>query len=168
MIALSMLQEIPLFDRLNEKQVMKIQRVLREEVLGGDTVVIREGEKGNEMYILVDGEVQISKTIAGKGRRMDPHQQEKSLIRLDGSVHAFFGEMAILDPNSIRIATVTTTKKSTVVVLRRNDFFSLAKDDVDLAFTVTFNIAKILSARLEKANQDILKLTLALAIALER
>jgi len=167
-IVLSLLQEIPVFDRLSEKQLKKIQRVLRQDVVGGDTVVIREGEKGHEMYILLDGEVQISKSVGTKGLQVDRNQQEKSLIRLDGSDHAFFGEMAILDPISTRIATVTTTRKSILAVLRRSDFFSIAKDDVDLAFTVTFNIAKILSARLAKTNQDILKLTLALTLALER
>ncbi len=168
MIELSTLQKVPLFDRLNEKQLKKIQKILREEILGADTLVIREGEKGSDMYILIDGEVQISKTVVGRGHQMNFNQPQKSLIRLDGNDHAFFGEMAILDPNSARIATVTTTKKSLVAVLRRNDFYSLSKDDLDLAFTVTFNIARILSTRLAKSNQDILKLTLALTLALER
>ena len=168
MIELSTLQKVPLFDRLNEKQLKKIQKILREEILGADTLVIREGEKGSDMYILIDGEVQISKTVVGRGHQMNFNQPQKSLIRLDGNDHAFFGEMAILDPNSARIATVTTTKKSLVAVLRPNDFYSLSKDDLDLAFTVTFNIARILSTRLAKSNQDILKLTLALTLALER
>jgi len=168
MIELSTLQKVPLFDRLNEKQLKKIQKILREEILGADSLVIREGEKGSDMYILIDGEVQISKTVVGRGHQMNFNQPQKSLIRLDGNDHAFFGEMAILDPNSARIATVTTTKKSLVAVLRRNDFYSLSKDDLDLAFTVTFNIARILSTRLAKSNQDILKLTLALTLALER
>ncbi len=168
MIEISTLQKVPLFDRLNEKQLKKIQKILREEILGADSLVIREGEKGSDMYILIDGEVQISKTVVGRGHQMNFNQPQKSLIRLDGNDHAFFGEMAILDPNSARIATVTTTKKSLVAVLRRNDFYSLSKDDLDLAFTVTFNIARILSTRLAKSNQDILKLTLALTLALER
>ena len=168
MIELSTLQKIPLFDRLSEKQIKKIQRVLHEEPVAPDVAVMREGEKGHEMYILVEGEVLISKTIAGKGQQTAFNQPEKSLIRLNGEDHAFFGEMAILDPNSIRMATATTTKKCRLALLRRNDFYSLAKDDVDLAFTVTFNIARILSSRLAKANADILKLTLAFTLALER
>ena len=168
MIELSMLQKIPLFDRLSEKQVKKIQRFLHEETVAEDVVVIREGEKGHEMYILVDGEVQISRAIVGKGQQAVFDQTEKSLIRLSGDDHAFFGEMAILDPNSVRIATVTTTKKTKLALLRRSDFYSLAKEDLDLAFTVTFNIARILSSRLSKANEDILKLTLAFTLALQR
>lgn len=168
MVDLSTLQKILLFEGLSEKQLKKLQRVLRLQTVNEDTVIVRDGDRGDEMFILIDGEVEISKALISTMTMPDSNHQDKSIIRLDSSEHAFFGEMALLDRSCKRMATVTTTKKCVLAVLRREDFETFIKEDLQLGFTLVRNIAKILSARLGKANQDILKLAIAFSLALEK
>ncbi|MGH9421118.1 MAG: cyclic nucleotide-binding domain-containing protein, partial [Thermoanaerobaculia bacterium] len=58
-----------------------------EERLSEGSTVFREGEKGDKLYIVLDGRVRISKFIPGVG--------EEALTVLDRG--DFFGEMALID-----------------------------------------------------------------------
>ncbi|HNU83580.1 MAG TPA: cyclic nucleotide-binding domain-containing protein, partial [Thermoanaerobaculia bacterium] len=59
----------------------------RERRLAPGEVLFREGDAGNEMYILLSGRVMISKYIPGAG--------EEALAFLERG--DFFGEMALID-----------------------------------------------------------------------
>lgn len=168
MIELSTLQNIPLFEGLDDKQLKKIQRALRTVTAKTGDVIIRDGEKGEEMYVVLEGEVQISKPLTPNPDMFEIDQQDKSIIRLGAHNYSFFGEMALLDIVSKRMANVTATKKSVFAVLRKGEFDLLIKDDISFGYRVIYNIAKILSSRLGKANQDIIKLAVAFSLALEK
>lgn len=168
MLELSTLEKIPLFEGLSEKQFKKLQRVLRRQTINDNSVVLRDGDRGDALFILIDGEVQISKALASTLPQFNINQKDKSIIRLSSAEYAFFGEMALLDKNNKRAATVTTTKKTVIAVLRRADFEALIQDDLHIGITLLHNLAKNLSIRLGKANQDIMKLTVAFSLALER
>ena len=168
MLELSRIQNIPLFKGLSEKQLKKLQKVLTVQNVGENAVVIRDNDESTEMFILLEGEVQISKPLVPSLPQLGIDQQDKSIIRLSGSNHEFFGEMAILEPNSRRMANVTATKRCVLAVMRKQDFTALIREDIQLGYTLMNNIAKILSARLGKANADIIKLAIAFSLALEK
>lgn len=168
MLELSRIQEIPLFAGLNETQLKKFQKVLTVQTVAENQVVIRDNDKSEEMFILLEGEVQISKALVPYLPQLGVDRQDKSIIRLSGIKREFFGEMAILEPVSKRMANVTATKRCVLAVLRREDFAALIAEDIHLGYTLMNNIAKILSARLGKANADIIKLAIAFSLALEK
>jgi len=167
-IDLAFLKNIPLFTDLDEVRLEKIRKIMKEKKVAAGGVIIREGTKGTEMFILLDGEVEVSKTLLLKvaGQGMD--QRDKSLIRLTGNDFAFFGEMTLFDSNAERSASVIATSDCVVAEITQKDFIGLAESDHEIGYHVLKNLIKIISSRLEKTTKDVLKLTTALSLALER
>jgi len=84
------------------------KRVLRHFSSG--EIIFQEGEKGNEMYIIQSGEVEVIKQVG---------EEEIALARL--KKNDFFGEMALLD-NKKRSATVKAITDTAVVVVSKSIF----------------------------------------------
>ncbi len=162
------LKKIPLFIGLSDDKLEMIKQIIKEHTVEAGSVIIKEGTRGTEMFILLDGEVEVSKSLLLKiaGRGMD--QRDKSLIRLTGNDYAFFGEMALFDPDAERSASVTAKSKCIIAEIAQEDFFKLAESDHEIGYRVLKNIVTIISNRLDKTTQDVLKLTTALSLALER
>ena len=167
-IDLAFLKNIPLFTDLADDRLEKIRRIITEKKVAAGSVIIKEGTKGTEMFILLDGEVEVSKSLLLKvaGHGMD--KGDKSLIRLTGDDFAFFGEMTLFDSNAERSASVIATSNCVLAEIGQKDFFELTESDHEIGYHVLKNLIKIISNRLEKTTKDVLKLTTALSLALER
>ncbi len=76
--------------------------------------------------------------------------------------------MALFDESAERSASVIAKTKCSVAVLTHDTFFQLTESDHEIGYRVLMNIVRIVSGRLEKTTKDVLKLTTALSLALER
>lgn len=158
----------PLFQGLSSQQVGRVvARGRRVSCKKGQTV-LREGDRGDVMYILVAGRVQVSRTVTLSLSRSSIGEAEKSFVELDALNHPAFGEMALLDENSLRGATVTALTDVVLMGLSQGDFDELCEEDPLLGYRVMRNMATQLSARLHHTNVDVLKLSSALSLALNR
>lgn len=100
-------------------------------------VIFREGESGKEMYIVVDGKVEITKSTSGSAA--------KTLATLGrGDI---FGEMAVID-KKVRAATATAIGATKVLVLNEALFDAMLTHNADFAR----KIVKLLSERLRHTN----------------
>lgn len=165
---LEFLKNIPLFTGLQERQLDRVRSIMTIRTVTEGTAIIRENEIGNEMYVLIDGEVEVSRSLLLKVSGSGLDQRDKLLNKLTGNDHAFFGEMSLFDERSERSASVIATKQSTIAVLERTSFFTLAESDKEIGYVILKNILRIISDRLDKTTKDVLKLTTALSLALER
>ncbi len=102
------------------------------------TVLFREGDKGEEMFILQSGKVKISKKIRGV---------EKTLATLEKG--EFFGEMAILNDKP-RSATAETIEDCDLLVIDRKTFETLLRSNVEIAI----RFIKRLADRLRETNDQ--------------
>lgn len=162
------LKKIPLFSELTDDKLKKIEEIIRYEVVDAGSTIIKEGTKGSEMYILLEGEVEVSKTLLLKVAGHGLNQGDKSLIKLTGDDYAFFGEMALFDENAERSASVIAKTRCVMAKIEQDVFFKLTGADHEIGYYVLKSLVKITSARLDKTNKDVLKLTTALSLALER
>jgi CRP-like cAMP-binding protein len=162
------LEKIPLFIGLKRKEMEQVRSIMTVRTITEGSFIIRENEQGHEMFILLDGEVEISRTLLLKisGSGMD--QRDKMLNKLTGNDYAFFGEMGLFDEKSERTASVIAKTRCSVAVLERDSFFHLTENDKEIGYVILKNILKIVSDRLDKTTKDVLKLTTALSLALER
>ncbi len=120
---------------------------------GAGQALFREGEAGNELWVLVRGSIEISKsTLAGEGF---------TVAKLDDTMGVFFGEQALIDQDR-RSATVTATSQSEFLVLSREAFMQLSKSHPVIGLELSLAIAGLISRRLRKANEDSLLLFEAL------
>ncbi len=57
------LHEYPLFSGLNEDQMQAVMQVCREECFVPDAILFEEGEPADEIFVLVEGEVEETFTV---------------------------------------------------------------------------------------------------------
>ena len=167
-INVGFLKKIPIFIELSDDKLEMIKNIIKEKTVEAESVIIKEGTKGTEMFILLDGEVEVSKSLLLKVSGRGMKQGDKSLIRLTGNDYAFFGEMALFVENADRSASVIAKSRCALAIIEQEDFFKLTESDHEIGYHVLKIIVKIISNRLDKTSKDVLKLTTALSLALER
>ncbi len=134
---LEALHEIPLFRHLNYKELVKVLNQTRLLTFDADEIIIRESEPGDEFYIILTGEVEVTKG-------------EQIITRLGDKVH--FGEMALVD-RSPRSATVLATQPTRALTLARRAFFNLVKTEPVLSSKLLWSFVQVLSHRLRATNE---------------
>lgn len=109
-----------------------------------EAFLMREGDKGNTLFIISVGKVAIIKnTPAG----------EKILAVLGAG--NFFGEMAIMGLQDRRAASAKTVAETTVLELNKEAFEALIRRSPDIAF----NVIRTLTERVRDANGRVAALT---------
>jgi CRP/FNR family transcriptional regulator, cyclic AMP receptor protein len=108
------------------------------------TVLFREGDPGNDMYVVQAGRVRISKRAGGG---------EKVLATLGAG--EFFGEMSILN-NKPRSATATCAAASRLLVIDARTFEAMIRGNAEIAI----RMIKKLADRLQETNEQIENLLL--------
>ena len=86
----------PLFQRLSRRDLVELAKVTEDLEVEEGKVLAREGELGSEFFVIVDGEVEVSKDGA-------------PLRRLSSG--EFFGEIALIWESARRTATVTAATR---------------------------------------------------------
>ncbi len=155
------LRQILLFAEIadNEEYMGQLQDICRPLALPAGRVVIREGDQGSEMYIMLVGRVEICRrTRAG---------DDYTVVKLRAEDNVFFGEMALID-DDVRSATIRTTVDSEFLVVTKEEFISLGDRYPQIALPITRQIARILASRLRKTTGDMLTIFDALVSELEQ
>jgi len=165
---LDFLEKIPLFVGLKREELEQVRSIMTIRTVTEGSFIIRENEQGHEMFVLLDGEVEVSRTLLLKISGSGMNQRDKLLNKLTANDYAFFGEMGLFDEKYERSASVIAKTRCSVAVLERDTFFLLAESDKGIGYIILKNILKIVSDRLDKTSKDVLKLTTALSLALER
>jgi len=104
--------------------------------------IVHQGEVGNCMYVIQQGEVEI---IHQEG----DHEVQLRVLH-QGDV---FGEMAIFE-KEVRSASVRACGQAQVLTIEKRTFLRRVKEDPTLAF----NILKVMSQRIRKLNADVMQL----------
>lgn len=164
---LEKLKKVPLFKGVKEATLEKLASSAVKKKFKADEIIIREGDWGDEMFILTKGTVKITKYITLRKSEEDSADMEKDLITLNADDNPYFGEMALLEREE-RTATVTALTDVELMCITARKFDEIAKEDYESAYKIVLHIAKTLSSRLRKTNKDVVKLTTVLGIALSR
>jgi CRP/FNR family cyclic AMP-dependent transcriptional regulator len=132
------LREIGLFGALSDEVLEHVARTLKTmRVTPGDTI-FREGDgAAREMYVLLEGEMEVSKR-SRRGRDM------RVAILGPGD---WFGEMSVLDMQA-RSATVRALAPSRLLRFTSEDMDALYRFDLKSYALIILNIARDLSRRL--------------------
>ena len=127
------LKSIDLFRALPSEELAQIAEIAEEHPLGSGELVFAEGEPGDALYLIVEGQVKV-------------HKGEKELVRL--GVRDVFGEMAVLDSEP-RSASVTSLKDTTLLKIGRDDFRDILQERPEIAM----GVMKVLTHRLRETSR---------------
>jgi CRP/FNR family cyclic AMP-dependent transcriptional regulator len=137
------LQGVDLFEGLKEDELEEVAKICFEKrYFPGDTIT-KEGENGDELFIITDGFVEVL-----LGER--PKSSARVVVSLGSG--QIIGEMALLDQGP-RSASVRATSDPTIVqMIQRQDFDKLCQQNTSIGYKVMRNLAADLSFKLRHRN----------------
>ncbi len=131
------LQQVGLFKSLSEKALLDLAAVTIEQAYPAKTTVFKEGDKGDALYIVKSGKINILKrNSAGI---------DSVLVTLGKG--AVIGDMAIIDEQP-RSASIATVQDCSFLILTKDDFRNLLANVPEIAF----QILKLTTERLRATN----------------
>jgi len=117
------LHTVPLFSGLEIQSLSMLTPLFEEEFYPTNTKILREGEFGDSMYIIVNGQVSVTKYSEGINK-------EVFITNLQSG--SYFGEVALID-NQPRSANINTTEETTVLRLKKSVFEKMLLEDKTFA-----------------------------------
>lgn len=120
------LRSLDLFARLTTRQLSEIAAVVHEEVYSPGAVILREGEFGDCMYLVLSGEVLINR--AGQ-------------YEVTAKAGELFGEMSLFDGET-RFATVSAVRRVRLLRLDRHDLFELMEEEPAIAIGICQTLSR--------------------------
>lgn len=156
----NILKKIYILQDLREDEMQELLAATTPRQFPADSVIIREGEPGNSMYILYEGQVGISKNISSVQIGELPVKPATIRLRVEESVA--LGEMALLE-DDLRSATVTAITPCRVLELSKPSFLKLISLNHALGVKILLRLGQHLSQRLRHRSDEVVKLAISLA-----
>src|SRR5260370_4953514 len=103
-----LLRGVAIFKDLEDEELQQIAEVCKAENFVSGEYIFREGESGNRLYLVVEGEVRISRNVPGSG--------EEALAVLKPG--ALFGEMAVFDRSERSTDAISNGGTKTLTIAR--------------------------------------------------
>ncbi|MDB4941809.1 MAG: cAMP-binding protein [Labilithrix sp.] len=131
------LRDVGLFGALSDEFLDHLCRTLEVKRLMPGEMVFREGDPAREMYVVLDGEMEVLK----KSRR-----GRETRVAILGP-NDCFGEMSIIDMQP-RSATVRTLGATRLLKISTEEMDALYRHDLKSYTLIVLNLARDLSRRL--------------------
>lgn len=138
---LDVITSSPLFEMLSGAELAHLAELSEQRRYAAGEIVFEEGERGDSLYVIVKGEVEVVRRDSGGVPRP---------LTVLGSPE-FFGEMSLID-KEYRSATVRARTEAELLRLTAQNLTLFRQTYRDGFTFVVINIARILSARVREAN----------------
>lgn len=135
---LELLQTIPIFTKLDPDSLKEIVPHFQERTYQSGEILFQENTLGDRLYIIVEGQIAISK------RQRGDRESTELALRRRGDI---FGEMSLLDEEP-RFATARAVKDTRLLELSKSDFLAMLNDHP----LIGYQIMRVLSARLRQSD----------------
>jgi hypothetical protein len=125
-----LLREIPIFADLSPEDLELVANIAREEWYPQSTVIFHQGEEGHMMFVIVEGRVDVVRTIRGAEQ-----------VLAQRGPGEFVGEMAIIE-SVPRLATLRTQSDVRVLAIEGETFKEILRERPDVSFAVLRNVSR--------------------------
>jgi CRP/FNR family transcriptional regulator, cyclic AMP receptor protein len=142
------LQTIRLFRDFDRAELLALTARLRERKLRKGQVLFREGDQGEEMFLVRDGSILVSKAVTGK--------VEQVLARFGPG--DFFGEMSLFD-HSPRSATIQAESEAALLALDRQNLTHLIEVNPRAAAAFFHSLVQVFIERLRASGELVAEIT---------
>ena len=161
--------EYPIFEELESKEIQEFTNRMEINNYSIDEIIIKEGDNGNSILFLLNGEINISQALTLLTNKYKDHDnREKELIKLNsGKDTISLGEVSLFNVDKKRTATVKAITKCEIARLGFNDLFKICNNNKDIGYKIMKNISKIITKQLIASNHKVLKLTTAFSLLID-
>ena len=142
------LQSVRLFREIDRPALLALSARMRERRLRKGQVLFREGDQGEEMFLVRDGTILVSKAVTGK--------VEQVLARFGPG--DFFGEMTLFD-RSPRSATIQAEAEASLLALDRQNLTDLIEVNPRAAAAFFHSLVQVFIERLRASGELVAEIT---------
>lgn len=140
-ISIDLLKRVPLFAKLDQKELAQIASICTEEKVNANQLIIEQNTTGTEMYIIDEGSMDVF--ISGLNN-------SRSLVVLGkGQV---IGEMALIDQGYRSASVRATNEEVTLYRVESEDFYKLCEQNNHIGYIVMRNLAVDVAFKLRHRN----------------
>lgn len=142
----NLLSSIDVFKGLENSELDSLKNSGKEILFPADTIIFKQGDVGDKLYLIVQGVVEIWKSEGQdiKGSRLARLKQGE-----------IFGEMALFDKESRSASALTSLKETKMMVWEDKELTQLIHSQPTLGNKLLINFLKKMSYRLRIANDAI-------------
>jgi CRP/FNR family cyclic AMP-dependent transcriptional regulator len=134
-----LLRQIPMFQKVEQSKLKLLAFTSERLVFQSDQTICEQGEPGDSMYVIVDGEADVIVNLPNGPLTVATLKK-----------NSFFGEIAILC-DVPRTATVKATSTLTTLRITTDLFYRLVSEFPQM----TIEIMREIAARLDRTTQDL-------------
>ena len=145
---LAFLRDVRVFEAFSDPDLAAVVDRLRERQLRKRQILFREGDRGEEMFIVQHGTILISKAVTGK--------VEQVLVRVEP--FDFFGEMSLFD-GSPRSATAQAETDVELLVLGRDSLQAMTETTPRAAAAFFYAMVQVFMERLRRSTHQVAEAT---------
>tara|TARA_B000000532_G_C18784837_1_gene369893 strand:+ start:74 stop:754 length:681 start_codon:yes stop_codon:yes gene_type:complete len=135
-----LLLNVPIFSNLDEKQISFIATKMRNKKYSKSDIILMEDEVGDTFFIILEGSVKVTR---------DSEDGREVILAVLSSGN-FFGEISLLDGKT-RSANAIALEKTSLMILKRNDFLQLLKEIPQISISLLSELAK----RIRKTDEQV-------------
>jgi CRP/FNR family transcriptional regulator, cyclic AMP receptor protein len=132
---IELLEQIPLFEGLPRQELERIARSFKERKYSAGDTVAAEGAGGVGFFVIGEGTATV-----------DVHGEQRGQL----GPGAYFGEIALIDDQARRTATITAETNLTCYGLTSWDFRPLVETNAEIAW----KLLQVMAKRLREAEQQ--------------
>ncbi len=140
-IKIGALRRVKIFSTMSDEQVGRFAQFMELRKVRQFSEIVRQGEPGDGMYMILEGEVRVRLMI-----------DEKETMLAVLAAGEFFGEIALFD-HGPRSADVVANSESVLLKISASAFHKLSAECPDLATPFLLAIGKTLTSRIRADNK---------------
>ena len=130
-----LLEQIPLFERLSHDDLKRIARSFKERRFSAGDTVATEGAGGVGFFVIAEGTANV-----------DVHGEQRGQL----GPGDYFGEIALIDDQARRTATITAASDLTCYGLTAWEFRPLVENNAEIAW----KLLQVMARRLRESEQQ--------------
>jgi serine/threonine protein phosphatase PrpC/CRP-like cAMP-binding protein len=138
-LKMEVLHKMPLFRHLTYQELVRVMNITQVRTYEPDAEVVAEGADGDELFIVLTGKVRVVSAQA-------------KIAELGPGEH--FGEMALVD-KAPRSADVIAAEPSSLLAIKRRDFFDIIRKDHPIAVKLLWSFLGVLTERLRNTSREL-------------
>ncbi len=140
MITLEFLENVQVFEDLNDDQLTRIQKHCREAKFSRGDKIFSAGEKTQYLWVVMEGQVALQWSTPGHSGL-----PESTISRLSESMT--FGWSSLVPPYSYRLSAYCATRTCKVMQVDRDALIQLFENDAELGYKVMLKLLSVVGSR---------------------
>ena len=140
MLTNKLLLNVPIFSNLDDNQISFILSKMTKKNYSKSEIILMEDEVGDTFFIILEGSVKVTR---------DSEDGREVILAVLSSGN-FFGEISLLDGKT-RSANAIAVEKTSLMILKRNDFLQLIKEIPQISISLLSELAK----RIRKTDEQV-------------